>query len=148
MNIPASTIQPFEPHGLPKLDFLKDLDTTTLEIILKIMDALDAFIAKNADGFFVGHDLLPNNTVRALGEHLCTWLEKTAMDAGADIVHAKARAIFTISKEIDELGIPKEFLSPSINTTSKLIGFMYLVDFTVNDESVNHLLDYKFGPRT
>ena len=66
------------------------------------------------------------------------------MDAGADIVKAKCRAIFTISEDIDELGIPKEFLSPSINITSELIGFMYLVDFTVNDEEINHLLDYKF----
>jgi len=145
MNIPQSAITPFEPHGIPKLNFIKDMELITLEIILKIMDALDDFMKYNADNVFLGHNILMNDQIRALGEHLCGWLEETAMKAGADIVKARCRAIFTISEEIDEIGVPKEFLSPSYDySKSELIGFMYLVDFTVNDEDINHLMDYKF----
>ena len=144
MNIPQSAIQPFEPHGLPKLNFIKNLESTTLEIILDIMDALDNFMKDNAENCFMFAHIIEVTQAQALADHMCGWLEETAMRAGADIVKAQARAIFTISEEIDETGVHKEFLSPSINSKSRLIGFMYLVDFTVNDEDINHLMDYKF----
>jgi hypothetical protein len=144
MNIPQSTIQPFEPHGMPKLRFQKTWSEDTLKIILDVMDALDKFIKDDADNCFALTSMLEEFQLRALGEHLCGWLEETAMKAGADIVKAKCHAIYAISGMIDEIGIPKEFLSPAIKEKSKLIGFMYMVDFTVNDEDVNHLLDYKF----
>ena len=143
MNIPQSAIKPFEPHGLPKLNFIKTLESTSLEIILDIMNALDACIKDNADTVLLGHDLLPKETVRALGEHMCAWLEKAAMDAGADTVHAKARAMLADFADGKEYTV---FDTENRNSTQpqlKIVGFMYLVDFTVNDEEVNHLLDYK-----
>lgn len=142
MNIPASTIEAFEPHGLPKLNFLKNLDTTTLEIILEIMNALDKFMKDNADNCFMFAPIIEEGKRQALADHLCGWLEETAMKAGADIVHAKGRAMLA---EYDDGELVPVFATANRKTKKlETIGFMFLVDFTVNDENTNHLLDYRF----
>ncbi len=143
MNIPQSAIQPFEPHGVPKLNFIKELEITTLEIILKIMDALDNFMKRNADTVFSGHGIVEDSSIRALGEHLCGWLEETAMKAGADIVKAKGHAMLAEYDDNGEL-IPVFDTENRKSKKLEIIGFMYTVDFTVNDEDIKHILDYRF----
>lgn len=146
MNIPQSAIEPFEPHGFPKLNFIKDMGTITLETILGIMDALDNFIKDSADSCFWASDMFEESQIRALADHLCGWLEERATNAGADTVRAQARAICAIQKT-ETIEDPDISFHPSSIRKSELIGFMFLVDFTVGDEEVNHLLEHRFENR-
>ena len=140
MNIPQSVITPFEPHGLPKLVLQKQWSESTLAIILDVMNALDRFMKYNADNCLAFAPAITESQRQALADHLCEWLEKTAMDAGADIVNAKARAVWEFDdiveaiREVDTDKIPPP----------KPVGFMFLIDFTVNDEDTNHLIQHTF----
>ena len=140
MNIPQSAIQPFEPHGLPTLNFIKDMGATTLKIILGIMDALDDFMKRNADDCLMFAPIIDQAQAQALADHLCSWLEETAMKAGADIVKAKARGIWQFHDIVEAVYGESVDIPPPEH-----IGFMFLIDFTVNDEDVNHLIDHKFN---
>jgi len=146
MNIPQSAIEPFEPHGLPQLNFIKDLETITLETILRIMDALDNFIKDSADSCFLASDMLEESLIHALADHLCSWLEEKATNAGADTVKAQARAMYAIH-ETEIIEDPYIGFHPSSTHKSELLGFMFLVDFTVGDEEVNHLLEHRLENR-
>jgi len=142
MNIPLSAIQPFEPHGLPKLNFIKELEVTTLKIILDIMDALDKFMEDNAENCFMFASVIEATQAQALADHLCGWLEETAYKAGADIVHVKSRAMLA-EYDNDEL-VPVFDTKNRKSKKLEIIGFMFMIEFTVNDEDMNHLLDHRF----
>ena len=64
------------------------------------------------------------------------------MKAGADIVKAQAHAMLA---EYDNGELVPVF--DTKNRKSKkleIIGFMFMIEFTVNDEDMNHLLDHRF----
>lgn len=143
MNILESVIKPFEPHGMPTLKFIKDMGVIDLKTILNIMDALDAFMKGNALLCLGASAILEEGQLLASADHLCGWLEETATKAGADTVTAQARAMLVFSEDGERISIVKA------NKLSKreIVGFMFLVDFTVGNEKVNHLLDHQFKKR-
>ena len=142
MNIPQSVIRPFEPHGIP---VLRNMAVDNIKSILDIMDALDKFMADNADNFFSATPILDNKSIRLLGRHLGNWLEKIAMDAGADIVHAKASAM--LAEFIGGKELPVFDTDNRRKKELEVIGFMFLIDFTVNDEDIKHMIEYRFKRR-
>lgn len=144
MNIPQSAIRPFEPHGLPKLNFIKDMDVSNLRAVLDVMAALDKFIEQDGESFFSASSILTDEQLRALAVHFCTWLEKVAMEAGADTVRAQSRAISIISDGSQSLQSLRITGSPETKHKVDLIGFMFLIDFSVGDEKLNHLLEFRF----
>jgi len=159
MNIPAATIQPFEPHGLPKLQFIKDMSAENLKIILKIMDALDSLMKGSGDHYFGMANMFQAEQLQAMADHLCVWLEKFAMSAGADTVSAKARPICSMKDAMKALGKNDvvatlkeietfELDSPErvrLKSQMKIHGFMFLIDFTVGPEECNHLIKHEFA---
>ena len=66
-----------------------------------------------------------------------------AMKAGADIVKAKGHAMLAEYDDNGEL-IPVFDTENRKSKKLEIIGFMYTVDFTVNDEDIKHILDYRF----